>query len=220
MKPLQINTDIQNYDDYGHDLSPPLSPPPAHIIYFPETYRYAGNNLNNNDNNSNEKKHKVIPYYAIISRRKIFNIAKTLIKFIFKNNNLLLIINIVNKLWKQRIQFIQPTVFVLKQAMFIIQHNSCQQCIKYFIHFLNYHFNKVFTNKRQVHIMTTKKSSKNPFTNIILLSATIIHLLAGFTKIGSKWIQSFIKSMGGLDSIVLAICTIAFTKSLQSDRIF
>lgn len=217
MKPLQINTDIQDY--YDDDLSPPSSPPPAHIIYLPETYHNAGNNLNNNGNN-NEKKPKVIPYYAIISRRKIFNVAKTLIRFIFKNNNLLLIINIVNKLWKQRIQFIRLTVFILKQAMFIIQHNSYKQSIKYFIHFLSYHFSKVFTNKQQVHLMTTEKSSKNPFTNIILLLATMTHLLAVFTKIGSKWTQSFIKSMGGLDSIVLAICTIAFTKSLQSDRIF
>ncbi|KAL7331584.1 hypothetical protein PS15p_203757 [Mucor circinelloides] len=220
MKQLQVNTDITSVDE--DDLSsPPSSPPPAHIIYLPETYHYAGNNLNQGNQGSEKREQKSTPYYAVISRRKLFTVAKTLIKFIFKNNNILLFINIINNLWKQRIHFIRPAVHVAKQILFVVQHSSYKQCLRYLILFLDYHFNKAFTKKQQMHLMTTaKNSSKSPFTTIMLLLSTMTHLLAVTSKIGSKWTQNFIKSLGGLDSIVLAACTIAFTKSLQSDRIF
>ncbi|KAL9549737.1 hypothetical protein MBANPS3_005070 [Mucor bainieri] len=188
-----------------------------HIINIDAT----SNNLNQDNQDNKKRDQKSIPYYAIISRRKLFNVAKTLIKFIFKNNNLLLFINIVNNLWKQRLQFIRPTVHIAKQILFIVQHNSYRQCIQYLMHFMDYHFNRVFSKKQQMHLMTTaKNSSRSPLTTMILMLSTMTHLLAVITKIGSKWTQNFIKSLGGLDSIVLAICTIAFTKSLQSDRIF
>ncbi|CAO3644041.1 unnamed protein product [Mucor fragilis] len=223
MKQLQINIDAASADE--NDLSsPPSSPPPAHIIYLPETYHYAGNNLNqgNQDNNNNEKRdQRSIPYYAIISRRRLFNVAKTLIKFLFKNNNILLFINIANNLWKQRLQFIRPTVHIAKQILFVVRYSSYKQCIRYLIHFMDYHFNRAFSKKQQMHLMTTaKNSSRSPLTTMILMLSTMTHLLAVITKIGSKWTQNFINSLGGLDSIVLAACTIAFTKSLQPDRIF
>ncbi|GAN09153.1 hypothetical protein MAM1_0247c08675 [Mucor ambiguus] len=220
MKQLQINIDATSIDEDDFS-SPPSSPPPAHLIYFPETYHYAGNNPNQGNQDTEKKGQRSIPYYAIILRRTLFNVAKTLIKFIFKNNNLLLFINIANSLWKQRLQFIRPTVHIAKQILFVVQHNSYKQCIKYLVHFMDYHFNKVFSKKQQMHLMTTaKNSSRSPLTTMVLMISTMTHLLAVITKLGSKWTQNFIKSLGGLDSIVLAICTIAFTKSLQSDRIF
>lgn len=189
----------------------PPSPPPAHLIYFPENYAgtkswqqvntYIPHRQNNN-NDTPEKK----PY---LIRRQLYAFAKTLIKTLFKNNNLLLMANIVNKLWKARHSFITPILPILKQLIFIVRHNSYKQLITYSIHFVRHHLVHKQRNTVSTH------QTAHPIQTFILLMATVSHLLVRFQKIGYKWTARTVRNMGGLDSVVLALSAIIFAKSIQ-----
>jgi hypothetical protein len=99
-----------------------------------------------------------------------------------------------------------------------MKHDGYKKLVLYSIHFV-----KRFL--QQQHKMAAnglpQRRPKHPATTALLLLSTTSHLLAMLNKIGSRWLLGVIKSMGGLDSIVLAVSTILFTKSVQnSSRIF
>ncbi|KAI8054811.1 hypothetical protein BDF21DRAFT_431098 [Thamnidium elegans] len=193
MKP-NTKLEITITKDWEEDdtLGPP-SPPPAHLIYFPETY--AGS-----------KSWQQKPY---LIRRQFYTFAKTLMKTLFKNNNLLLMANIVNKLWKARLSFITPILPIMKQLIFIIRHNSYKQLITYSVHFIRHHIMNQTQKTVSIH------RTVHPIQTFILLLATVSHLLVRFQKIGYKWAAHTIRNMGGLDSVVLALSAIIFAKSIQ-----
>lgn len=217
MKPnTTLEIDVTKYWEEDDALGPP-SPPPTHLIYFPETYAgtkswqqvntYIPHRQNSN-NDTPEKK----PY---LIRRQLYAFAKTLIKTLFKNNNLLLMANIVNKLWKARHSFITPILPILKQLIFIVRHNSYKQLITYSIHFIRHHL----MHQRRNTVSTAHRTA-HPIQTFIVLLTTVSHLLVRFQKIGYKWAARTVRNMGGLDSVVLALSAIIFAKSIQhKDRI-
>ncbi|KAG2236396.1 hypothetical protein INT48_008378 [Thamnidium elegans] len=211
MKP-NTKLEITITKDWEEDdtLGPP-SPPPAHLIYFPETYAGSKSwqqvntyipHRQSNNNDIPEKK----PY---LIRRQFYTFAKTLMKTLFKNNNLLLMANIVNKLWKARLSFITPILPIMKQLIFIIRHNSYKQLITYSVHFIRHHIMNQTQKTVSIH------RTVHPIQTFILLLATVSHLLVRFQKIGYKWAAHTIRNMGGLDSVVLALSAIIFAKSIQ-----
>lgn len=209
-------------DDHDDIYSPPLSPPPPHLIYFPENY--AGNKSWQQKNNyvpqrdpygkkSNYPEEDMIRYAGFI-RRQIFAVAKTLTKLIFQNNNLLLIANIINKLWRARANFIKPVLHTVSNIRFIMKNGGYRNLLKYTIHFIQNHFSK---QQYQYHQSSVNNNS-SPLTTMILVLATMSHLLVVLKKIGLKWASKTIGNMGGLDSIVLVVSAIAFARSIQSSR--
>lgn len=248
----------ENDDDDQSDIhAPPSSPPPPHLIYFPESSSSASTYYDANSNKSwqnkrnpyinhpisrkrnhhpieaagEEEENKKKQRLSVIFRRHIYTFAKTILKFIFKNNNLLLFATLVNKLWKARLQFIQPTCVISKQAWFFVRHAQYEQVVKFSVDFVLYHLKKIaatITTQQQKHIIQQQATRKNnkgaasPLGVVILVrAATVSRALVVLKKMGPKWIHKALRNMGGLDGIVLAVSTIAFTKSIQrSDRIF
>lgn len=163
--------------------------------------------------------------HTVVLRRQISTLTKTLLKFIFKNNNLLLMFNIANALWKSRLHFIIPLKCFLGNAFFVMKHDGYKKLAFYSIHFVHYHFAKNFLKQQQKTAAMAnglpRYRPKNPVATAMLILSTTGHLLSVLNKIGNRWLSRTIKSMGGMDSILLAISTIIFTKSIQSSsRIF
>ncbi|KAG2212401.1 hypothetical protein INT47_001762 [Mucor saturninus] len=233
---LSINTNCSNtltdsvtdweYDDQDDIYSPPLSPPPPHLIYFPENY--AGNKSWQQNSNhapqrdpygkrSNYPEESKNTKYAGLIRRQIYTVAKISTKLIFQNNNLLLIANIVNKLWRARESFIKPALHITNNLRFIMKNGGYKNLLRYTMHFVQYHFSK----QQHHHHQSSLVHNSSPATTMILVLATMSHLLVVLKKVGLKWASKTIRNMGGLDSIVMAVSAIAFAKSIQSSgRVF
>lgn len=234
---LSINTNCNNTvantatywenDDQDDIYSPPLSPPPPHLIYFPENY--AGNKSWQQNSNhapqrdpygkkSNYPEESKNTKYSGSIRRQIYTIAKILTKLIFQNNNLLLIANIVNKVWRARASFIKPVLHITSNIRFIMKNGGYKNLLRYTIHFVQYHFSK---QQHHHHHRSVLQHNSSPATTMILVMATMSHLLVVLKKAGLKWASKTIRNMGGLDSIIMAVSAIAFARSVQSSgRVF
>ncbi|CAO3612625.1 unnamed protein product [Mucor hiemalis] len=221
---------LETGNDNEDIFAPPSSPPPPHLIYIPENYRNAGMNSWQQNHNKEqpqstpEKKKKNHALLRLL-RSQLFLFAKKLTKIILQNNNLLLIANVVNKLWKARASFIDPFMFVVKNTIFIIRHDGYINLLKYTIHFVQYHLMDIFSKQQESLAVTSNVVSRinkrDPLTTAILLLKTTSHLTLVVRKIISKWLSHTIRNMGGLDSVILAISAVAFAKTMQkSDRIF
>jgi hypothetical protein len=114
---------------------------------------------------------------------------------------------------------------LLGNAFFIMKHDGYKKFVLYSIHFAHYHFVKNFLKQQQKMSFIAngipRHRSKGPVITAMLVLSTTSHLMAVLNKMGTRWLSRTIRSMGGLDSIVLAVSTIIFTKSIQSSsRIF
>lgn len=191
MNQIDIKKSI-NYKEEEDDIfAPPASPPPPHLIYFPETY-HAGNHHNKSwQQQSPSVEDEELEKKAYFVRRQMYCIAKSLIKTLLKNNNILLILNILNKLWRSRASLIEPTLVILNHYL---QQGTLLPTPHFFFH-----------SSRNMQL----KAGGRPPKSIILI---LTHVLVQFQKLGYKTIRN----MGGLDSVILAISAILFTKSIQT----
>lgn len=195
---------------------PPPSPPPVHAIYLPESYHYAGT-LQDNSHHYPVKKNSM----AFILRKSIYNLTKKTLILLLRNNNILLIGNLLRNLWKQRIFVYRGTHIVAH----FIQQNGYQQSLLYIMRFLRYQITTYLVRKRLVPPKTvnkslttvTRHSLKNPIKSFFVAVSVMKHIPVLIVKLISK----AMKSVGGLDSILLAFSVIALTKSIQhSNSIF
>ncbi|KAI9343665.1 hypothetical protein BD770DRAFT_397978 [Pilaira anomala] len=188
MNKIDIKKTI-NYKEEDDIFAPPASPPPPHLIYFPETYHAGNHNKSWQPPMIAEEKKKEKAYFV---RRQIYCIAKSLIKTILKNNNILLILNILNKLWRSRASLIEPTLIILNHYL---QQGTLLPTTLFF--------------NRNIQHNKGGRTPQQANKSIILI---LTHVLVRFQKLGYKTIRN----MGGLDSVILAISAILFTKSIQT----
>ncbi|KAI9487838.1 MAG: hypothetical protein EXX96DRAFT_535964 [Benjaminiella poitrasii] len=195
---LNIFQEEQEQNPY----SPPSSPPPAHAIFLPETHHPIIAD-NSSWQASSRKRGPVVAsrryHYA---RRHLFRLAKTLIKLLFKSNNLLLLASFANQLWKSRLPIILFTHRIMKHVSFIIRYQANYKQMIYFVY--NYLL-IVFKHQK------TSSTQQNYHSTPLLLVLTT-------KNVGSRWIRDILRNLGGLDSIILAISTITFMRSFQQQH--
>lgn len=209
-----LTTETVNIEATDDIYEPPSSPPPVHAIYFPESYHYAGTSQDDTPKQSIGR-----TSYSI--RRSTYTLAKKSLKLLLRNNNILLIANYLNKVWKQRVflyRAIDAAVYFIrchgyKQTLFYVIHFFRFQILKYLIH------QKLLSSTAADHSLATatQYGLNNPKKSLFLAVSLLKHSWVLILKMISKTI----KSIGGVDSILLAFSTIALTKSFQqSNTIF
>lgn len=185
----------ETYDDEDKDdlYAAPSAPPPVHVT---ESYCNISRPLHIDPTLYDEPEPSPTLNRRLkegrISLNKHMPIhAKTILSYLFKKNNILVIINLLNTLWQKR--------FIIQKAVTSTVHKGLHTSSK--IHHHHAHRSGIAQT-------------------MLLLAAlnTTSHVLA---KKSIHWASKSIHNMGGLDSVLLALSTVALTKSIQrSERIF